>query len=80
MIDCGEDDERHAIADQGVGTVLELAYGVALGVHVRGFLQLERALASDGVVDAAAEVEKGYGRCVFRGERGRLLAPGVKMR
>ena len=79
-IDRGEDDERHAIADQGVGAVLELAYRVALGVHVGGFLQLERAFAGDGVVDAAAEVEERYGRCVFRGERGRLLAPCVELR
>ena len=57
-IDGGEHDQRHAIADQRVGPVLQLAHRVALGVHVRGLLQLERAFAGDGVVNAAAEIEK----------------------
>ena len=38
--------------------VLELARGIRLGVDVRDFLQLERALERHGVVDAAAEEER----------------------
>ena len=30
----GHDDHRHVLVNQGQGTVLELAGGVALGVHV----------------------------------------------
>ena len=49
--------------------MLELARRVALGVHVRGFFQLERAFARDGVVNAAAEIEKGAGGGIFARKR-----------
>jgi hypothetical protein len=38
--------------------VLHLAGGVAFGVDVGDFLELERAFEGDGVVDAAAEEEE----------------------
>ena len=57
-INRGEDNERDAIADQSVGAVLEFANRVALGMNIRSFLEFERAFASDGVVDAAAELKK----------------------
>ena len=44
--------------DQRVGAVLHFAGGIAFGVDVGNFLELERAFESDGVVDAAAEIEE----------------------
>jgi hypothetical protein len=41
--------------------VLHLAGGVAFGVDVGDFFQLERAFEGDGVVDAAAEEEEVVG-------------------
>ena len=55
----GQDDERGVRVYQGVGAVFELAGGVAFGLDVGRLLELERAFAGDGVVDAAAEEEEG---------------------
>jgi hypothetical protein len=69
----GEDDYGEGFIDEGVGAVLHFAGGVAFGVDVGDFLELERAFESDGEVDAAAEVEE-----VARGGEagGELLALG----
>ena len=47
--------------DEGVGAVLHFAGGVAFGVDVGDFFELERAFERDGVVDAAAEEEEVVG-------------------
>ena len=44
--------------DQRVGAVLHFAGGIALGVNVGNFLELQRAFERDGVVDAAAEIQE----------------------
>ena len=54
----GEADYGEGLVDEGVGTVLHLAGGVAFGVDVADLLQLERAFEGDGVVDAATEEEE----------------------
>jgi hypothetical protein len=54
----GEDDYGEGFVDEGVGAVLHFAGGVAFGVDVGDFFELERAFEGDGEVDAAAEVEK----------------------
>ena len=54
----GEDDDGEGFVDERVGAVLHLAGGVAFGVDVGNFLELERAFEGDGVVDAAAEEEE----------------------
>ena len=48
---------RQVLVDEGDGAVLHLAGGVALGVDVGDFLELERALERDRVVGAAPEEE-----------------------
>src|SRR5262245_43165600 len=47
-------DHRHLLVDQRDRPVLELAAGVALGVDVRNFLELERALGRQREAGAAA--------------------------
>ena len=64
----GEDDDGERLVDEGVGAVLHLAGGVAFGVDVGNFLELERAFEGDGVVDAAAEEEEVAGVGVDAGE------------
>ena len=54
----GEHDDGEGLVDEGVGAVLHLAGGVAFGVDVGDFLELERAFEGDGEVDAAAEEEE----------------------
>ena len=54
----GEDDYGKIFVDEGVGAVLHFSGGVAFGVDVGDFLQLERAFEGDGIVDAASEKEK----------------------
>ena len=54
----GDADDGEGFVDEGVGAVLHLAGGVALGVDVGDLLELERAFEGDGVVDAAAEEEE----------------------
>ena len=70
----GDADYGERFVDEGVGAVLHFAGGVALGVDVGDFLQLERAFEGDGVMDAAAEEEE-----IVRGveDLRELLALGV---
>ena len=59
----GDADDGEGFVDEGVGAVLHFAGGVAFGVDVGDFLELERAFEGDGVMDAAAEEEEVVGRC-----------------
>src|SRR2546429_8721472 len=52
-----DDDDRHFFIDQRNWSVLELARGIAFGVDVGDFLELERALERKRVAGAAAEIE-----------------------
>jgi len=58
-------DDGEGFVDEGVGAVLHLSGGVAFGVDVGDFLELEGSFEGDGVVDAAAEEEE-----VLRGGEG----------
>src|SRR5260370_1405991 len=53
-----QDDDGQIFVDQGVGAVLHFAGGIAFGVNVRDFLELQRAFESDGVVNVSTEIEK----------------------
>ena len=53
-----ERDDRHPLVDERDRPVLHLAGGIALGVDVGDFLQLQRALERDRIVDAAAEIQE----------------------
>src|SRR5579883_2269134 len=72
----GDDDDGQVLVDEGIGAVLHFAGGVALGVNVGDFLQLEGAFEGDGVVDAAAEEEKVLGAGVDLGEFLAFLVAG----
>jgi hypothetical protein len=50
------------LVDQRIGAVLHFAGGIAFGVNVGNFLQLERAFERDRIVNAAAEKEKSCAR------------------
>lgn len=54
----GDDDDGHFFVDEGDGAVFHLGCGVAFGVDVGDFLELECAFEGDGVVVAAAEVDE----------------------
>ena len=69
----GDDDDGEGLVDEGVGAVLHLSGGVALGVDVGDLLELERALEGDGVVDAAAEEEEVVGGGEGSGENCTLV-------
>ena len=69
----GDDNDGEGLVDEGVGAVLHLAGGVALGVDVGDLLELERALQRDGVVDAAAEEEEVVGGVEGAGENRALV-------
>ena len=58
----GEDDHRHLVVDQRDRPVLHLAGGIAFGVDVADFLELQRAFERHRKVGAAAEVEHVAGR------------------
>jgi len=64
----GDADYGERFVDEGVGAVLHFAGGVALGVDVGDFLQLERAFEGDGVMDAAAEEKEIVRRAEDLGE------------
>src|ERR1039458_2866404 len=72
----GDADDGEGLVDEGVGAVLHLAGGVAFGVDVGDFFQLERAFEGDGVVDAAAEEEEVVGGGEVAGELGALVGEG----
>ena len=50
--------DRHAFVDERDRSVLHLAGRIAFGVNVGDFLQLQRALERDRIVDAAAEEQE----------------------
>ena len=52
-----DDDDRHVLVDQRDRPVLQLAGGIALGVDVGDFLELQRAFHGQRKVGAAAEIE-----------------------
>ena len=52
-----DDHGGHVAVDERDGAVLHLGGGIALGVNVADFLELQRSLECDGEVVAAAEVE-----------------------
>jgi len=54
----GEHDNRQILVDQRVRAMLHLAGGVAFGVNVRDFLELQSTFECDRVVDASAEIEE----------------------
>ena len=51
-------DDWQLFVDERDRSVLHLAGGIALGMDVGDFLELERALERDRIVDAAPEVEE----------------------
>src|SRR5579875_3935820 len=54
----GDDHHRQIFINQRVRAVLHFAGGIAFGVNVGNFLQLQRAFQRDGVMNAAAEIQK----------------------
>ena len=50
-------DHRHVLVDQRDRPVLQLAGGIAFGVDVGDFLELERAFERQRIAGAAAEIE-----------------------
>ena len=52
-----EDDHRHSLVDQRDRAVLHLARGIAFGVDVADFLELQRAFQRQRIIRAAAEIE-----------------------
>ncbi len=69
-------DDGQGLVDEGVGSVLHLACGVAFGVDVGDLLQLESAFEGDGVVDAPAEEEEVVGSVEELGEVLAVLVEG----
>ena len=51
--------------NQGDGPVLHFAGGIAFGVDVGDFLELQGALEGDGVIELAAHEQTVAGACVF---------------
>jgi hypothetical protein len=58
VVERNDHHHRHLVVDERDGAVLHLASRIAFGVDVGNFLELERALERDRVVDAAAEIEE----------------------
>src|SRR5215831_17283177 len=52
-----DDDHRHRFVDQRNRAVLELARGIAFGVNVGNFLELERTFERNRIAGAASEIE-----------------------
>ena len=52
-----DDDDRHVLVDQRDRPVLQLAGGIAFGVDVGDFLELQRAFHGEREVGVAAEIE-----------------------
>ncbi len=72
----GHDHHRQIFVDQRVRAVLHLARGIAFGVDVGNFLQLQRAFERDGVMNAASQEKKIVGAMIFLGEVFGLLLAG----
>ncbi len=63
----GDDDHRHTVVDERDRAVLHLGGGLALGVDVADFLELEAPSSANGVLISAAEeqpVLAGAMRCI----------------
>ncbi len=72
----GDDDHRHRFVDERDRPMLQFARGVAFGVDVAQFLELQRALERQRIGRAAAEVEDVAGA----GDRMReLLGGGLEL-
>ena len=50
-------EHRHVFVDERDRAVLEFARGIALGMDVGDFLELERAFERERIAGAAAEIE-----------------------
>ena len=50
-------DDRHRLVDQRDRPVLHLARGIAFGVDVADFLELQRAFQRQRIVRAAAQIQ-----------------------
>ncbi len=53
-----DDHHRKVLVNQRVGAVLHFSGGIAFGVNVGNFLQLERAFERDGIVNAASQEQE----------------------
>lgn len=54
----GDDHDRHVFVDKGNRTVLHFCSGVAFGVDVADFLELQSAFHGDRVAEVATEVQE----------------------
>ncbi len=54
----GDDHDRHVFVDKGDGAVLHFGGGVAFGMDVADFLELQGAFHGDRVAEVAAEVQE----------------------
>src|SRR3954464_5186791 len=52
-----DDDHRHVFVDQRNGSMLEFPRGIALGVNIGDFLELEGPFERKRIAGAAAEIE-----------------------
>jgi hypothetical protein len=52
-----DDDDGHVFIDQGDRAVLQFARGVAFGMDIGDFLELQRAFHGQRIACAAAEIE-----------------------
>ena len=66
----GEDDKWREAIYEGVGAVFELASGIAFGLDVGRFFELQCAFASYGVMNSATEEEECFGGVKSGRERG----------
>ena len=58
IISRGQNNDRQILVDERVGTVLHFTCRIALRVDVGNLFELEGSFKSDGIVNAAAEIEK----------------------
>ena len=58
LVSRGENNDGKRLVDERIGAVLHLAGGVALGMNVGDFLELERAFERNGEVNSTPEVEE----------------------
>ena len=54
----GDDHDRHVFVDEGNRAVLHFCSGVAFGVNVADFLELQRTFHGDRVAEVATEVQE----------------------
>src|SRR5712671_4555784 len=58
MVQESDGNDRSIRIDQCNGTVFHFAGGISLRVNIGNLLELERSLKSDGISEAAAQVEE----------------------